>query len=71
LVAYSGKFFIAAKFRRPLGELWNPAAGEAEDRRNEERHQGHDEYDLCGGERGSGDDAEAERASRRDQLPGR
>jgi hypothetical protein len=49
--------------RGPL--LWYAAFAEPEHARNEERDQGDDEYDLCCGERGSGHDAEAERA--RDQ----
>src|SRR6185312_8807587 len=53
--------FIAAKFRRPGGApLRQAAPGKPEDGRNEERDQGDDEYDLRGGESGSGDDAEAE-----------
>jgi hypothetical protein len=62
LVAYSGKYFHCGQISPAAPNLWNPAAGEAENRRNEERNQGHDEYDLCGCERGPSDDAEAERA---------
>ena len=50
--------------RRPARSgLWHSASGKPEHARNEERNQGHDEHDLRRSERGSSDDAEAERAS--------
>jgi hypothetical protein len=60
--------FFAAEFLRRRPEqsgLRHSASTKPENGRNEECKQGHDEYDLRGGERGPSDNAEAERA--RDQ----
>jgi hypothetical protein len=50
---------------RSLNRLRRSASSDLNNGRNEKCKQGYHEYDLCGGERGSGHDAKAERA--RDQ----
>jgi hypothetical protein len=67
VVPYSERYFhcgqISSVAELADSSLWYSASGKPEHARYEERDQRDDEYDLCGGERGSGYRAEAERTS--------